>query len=602
MRRTAAGVLVVAAMAAGGLAGGSTSLAVPGDSLTVVTVPGVPAGTAALLVQFAMVDGTAPGYITAGPCSQLQRGPQSRANGNHGVGGSVANLAVIGVDPDGNFCVANNAPVDVVADVQGAFVDGTGDRFVPEAGRRLLDTRDRAAAPPEGGAIEVVDTGAPAGTAAVLVNIAMVDALAAGYITADRCTILVAGPQAKANGNHPAGAAVSNLAIVPVDADGRFCIYHHSPVHLVVDLQGRFAPAAADASAVGFAPSARGRVLDTRDGSSTPPGAGTIEVVDSGAPAGSAAVLVNIAMVDALAPGYVTADRCVDLVAGPQARASGNHGVGPAVSNLAVVPVDTDGRFCIYHQSPVHLVVDVQGHFASDASAGYVALAANRVLDTRPPAPEPSEPATTAVPTGPATPTGAPRTSCASVVHIGDSTSVGMISSSLLPNPADRMPAQYVRVGVVAPRMEISGARSTLETLPGQENAYQVAQRLVAAGYHGCWVFALGTTDTANVAAGASPGRDWRIARMLALVGNDPVLWVNVATIETSGPWSNQQMQLWNSALRAAAPSHPNMVIYDWASVAQRGWFSADRVHYSSDGYRLRGALIANALAAAFPA
>ena len=413
MRRTAAGALVVAAIGAGVLASGSTSHAVTGDSLTVVTVPALPAGTAALLVQFAMVDGATPGYITAGPCSGLRRGPQSESSGNHGAGATVANLAVIGVDPDGNFCVANNAPVDVVADVQGAFVDGTGDTFVPDRGRRVLDTRERSAAPPAAGSIEVVDTGVAPGTDAVLVNIAMVGATSDGYITADRCTNLTSGPQAKANGNHPAGAAVSNLAVVPVDADGRFCVYHQSPVHLVVDVQGSFLPAAAaGADALHYSASARGRVLDTRSRGTTPPEAGAIEVVDTGVAPGTGAVLVNIAMVDATADGYVTADRCGALQPGPQSRANGNHGAGAAVSNLSVVPVDADGRFCIYHQSPVHLVVDVQGSFAAGATAGFVTLPAARVLDTRPPAPpEPTEPApASSTPTPPPSP-GSTRTS-----------------------------------------------------------------------------------------------------------------------------------------------------------------------------------------------
>jgi hypothetical protein len=187
-------------------------------------------------------------------------------------------------------------------------------------------------------------------------------------------------------------------------------------------------------------------------------------------------------------------------------------------------------------------------------------------------------------------------------VHIGDSTSVGMIHTSIVPDPADRLPAQYSRVSVEDPRMEISGARSIVETLAGQENAYQVATRIKASGYEGCWVLALGTTDTANIAAGSGPGRAWRIDRMMSVIGDDPVLWVNVRTHVASGPWSSAAMQLWNDALAATAPNYPNIVIYDWASVAQRPWFSADAIHYTPEGYRIRAALIADALAVAFPA
>src|SRR5690348_18121824 len=37
----------------------------------------------------------------------------------------------------------------------------------------------------------------------------------------------------------------------------------------------------------------------------------------------------------------------------------------------------------------------------------------------------------------------APRTSCTSVAHVGDSTSVDLISAAYLPNPAQRLAARY---------------------------------------------------------------------------------------------------------------------------------------------------------------
>jgi hypothetical protein len=195
----------------------------------------------------------------------------------------------------------------------------------------------------------------------------------------------------------------------------------------------------------------------------------------------------------------------------------------------------------------------------------------------------------------------ASTTSCDSVVHIGDSTSVGLTSPSILPDSNDRVDAQYRRVGVSDPRMEISGARSIVERLPGQTNAYEAAQSEIASGFHGCWVFALGTTDTANVAAGSNVSRRTRIDMMMDLVAGDPVLWVNTRTLETTDPWGDQNMQAWNAELIAATERYPNLRIYDWASAAQPEWFSADKVHYTPDGYRQRAHLIADALATAFP-
>ena len=102
-------------------------------------------------------------------------------------------------------------------------------------------------------------------------------------------------------------------------------------------------------------------------------------------------------------------------------------------------------------------------------------------------------------------------TSCSTVGHIGDSTSVGMVSPDYLPDPAQRLAAQYADVGVRHLWVDASGGRSIVEMLPGQVNGYNVARTWINEGFHGCWVFALGTNDTANVSAGSSVGLTARI-------------------------------------------------------------------------------------------
>ncbi len=205
-------------------------------------------------------------------------------------------------------------------------------------------------------------------------------------------------------------------------------------------------------------------------------------------------------------------------------------------------------------------------------------------------------------PVAPTTAPGAGRTSCSSVVHIGDSTSVGLMSPDFLADPAQRIDAQYARVGVTDFRNEISGARSIVESMPDQEDAYEVAARQKVGGYDGCWVLALGTTDAANLAVGGALTADRRIDRMFEVIGDDPVLWVNVKTLVDDGEWSNSQMQAWDQALAAAAARHPNLAVYDWAAVVQDAWFQDDRIHYTSAGNAERARLIADALATAYPA
>jgi hypothetical protein len=193
------------------------------------------------------------------------------------------------------------------------------------------------------------------------------------------------------------------------------------------------------------------------------------------------------------------------------------------------------------------------------------------------------------------------RTSCRSVMHIGDSTSDGLISPDYLPDPRERIDARYAQMGVTTFIPEISGARSIVETYEGYPNAYTVAQQLIQQGYHGCWVLALGTNDTADVAVGSPVSLATRIKMMMSLIGNQPVMWVNVKSLLAYGPYSENDMLLWDEALLQACASYPNMRIYDWAAVVQDSWFISDGIHFTSAGYAARAYLIARALVAAFP-
>lgn len=192
-------------------------------------------------------------------------------------------------------------------------------------------------------------------------------------------------------------------------------------------------------------------------------------------------------------------------------------------------------------------------------------------------------------------------TSCTTVGHIGDSTSVGMVSPQYLPDPAQRLAAQYADVGVKHLWVDASGGRSIVEVLPGQVNGYNVARTWNSEGFRGCWVFALGTNDTANVAVGSNASRMARIEQMMAVAHGQPVMWVNTHTLLSTGPWSEANMRIWNDDLVKACARYPNMRVFNWAAMDQPGWHISDGIHYTSAGYAIRAAAIAHALAVAFP-
>jgi hypothetical protein len=194
------------------------------------------------------------------------------------------------------------------------------------------------------------------------------------------------------------------------------------------------------------------------------------------------------------------------------------------------------------------------------------------------------------------------HTSCTSVVYIGDSTSDGESNPEFVPNRKLRAPAQLHKVGVKHVHMEVSGARSIVETYEGIPNGATVAQGYVDHGYHGCWILALGTNDSADVNAGSNVGLNARIHEMMHIIGNQPVMWINVLTIAGSPEYYEESgMHRWDEDLISACRRYPSMRVMNWAALAKHQWFIPDGVHYTTVGYEHRTKLIAHALVTAFP-
>jgi peptidoglycan/LPS O-acetylase OafA/YrhL len=197
-----------------------------------------------------------------------------------------------------------------------------------------------------------------------------------------------------------------------------------------------------------------------------------------------------------------------------------------------------------------------------------------------------------------------PKSLCDSVAYIGDSTSVGLYgpeADSYLPDKNDQLDARLADVGVYDAHIDISGARSSVEEVNGQPNAVEAGQAIADSGFKGCWIFAMGTNDTANVAVGSTIGMRERIDRLMGVADGQPVLWINVRTLNPGNPaYSEENMQAWDDELMNACQDYPNMRIYDWANRVQDQWFIDDGIHFTSDGYKVRAQAIANALPKAF--
>lgn len=202
--------------------------------------------------------------------------------------------------------------------------------------------------------------------------------------------------------------------------------------------------------------------------------------------------------------------------------------------------------------------------------------------------------------------------SCQQVIHVGDSTSIGMFAPDQVNNPKATAFSTYIQYGAKDVKDSVFGARATTEgwSDPSSDTSYpsaiesvtQLKEMYPAEGT--CWVIATGVNDAANISAGADMGADERIQMMMDLLGPDAhVMWPMVTTNTNEGHYANSNMQTFNEALKKAENKYPNLRLYDWASEAKPAWFAdEDFAHYNSEGNTQRAKRYAAALAHAFPA
>lgn len=269
--------------------------------------------------------------------------------------------------------------------------------FVPVSPARLADTRagaktvDGANAGTgrvtQGSTLELVvaGRGGVAATArAVALNVTAVDGGADGFVTVFPC----GSPRPTAsNLNFASAGVVPNAVIVKVGDGGRVCLFVSQATDLVVDVNGWF-PDLSRYHALNPA-----RVLETRAGLTTAdgqqqgggPNAGgsVLELQVAGrvgvpGGTGASAVALNVTALGAALAGFVTVFPCGS---GRPTASSLNVAPGAVVANLVVASLGVGGKVCIFTQTTMELVVDVNGWFPTGSS--FTSLVPARLLETR---------------------------------------------------------------------------------------------------------------------------------------------------------------------------------------------------------------------------
>jgi len=336
---------------------------------------GVPAtGVSAVSLNVTVTGATGEGYVTVFPCGDR---PEA-SNLNYRAGQTTPNAVIASLSSTGEVCFYSFAPVDLIADLNGALLDGNG--FRPISPFRIADTRHGWGAQiPRARIGDMTESGAPleipilglgpvpsSGVSAIALNVTVTNTEApdaGGYATVYPCGTR---PDTS-NLNFFSGENVPNVVISPLSSRGSVCVFVYGRADVIVDVNGAFL------SGLGYTPLQPRRIADSRNGVGTA-GVRAIGAIDgSGAPLeisvanlspSTSRRLVSVSMnVTAIgldahpAGGYVTVYACDEL---PNSS-NLNFVPGEIAPNAVLAPVSENGTVCLHVFGRAHVIVDVNG-------------------------------------------------------------------------------------------------------------------------------------------------------------------------------------------------------------------------------------------------
>jgi len=359
------------------LQGGGRVAAGSVTELPVAGRGGVGADPSAVVLNVAVTAPEADGYVTVFPCG----GPVPTASSlNFAAGQTISNAVTAAVGTGGAVCVFSFVATDVIVDVVGWFPPGSG--FVAGVPARVLETRsgqpvgtvdgqqENVGVLPAGSVTEVQiagRAGVPADAVAAVLNVAVTEPQAAGFLTVFPC----GAPQPTASSlNHEAGQTIANMVVAKLGVDGKICVFTYAPAHVVIDVDGYHTAGS------GFVGSSPQRIVETRPAAPV----GTVDGVQSGGgllsagsvlevpvagragvPAGASTVVLNVAVTESQAAGFVTVFPC----GAPLPTASSlNHATAQTIANNVTAKIGDGGRVCVYTHATTHVVIDLAGYYA----------------------------------------------------------------------------------------------------------------------------------------------------------------------------------------------------------------------------------------------
>jgi len=204
--------------------------------------------------------------------------------------------------------------------------------------------------------------GIPTDAAAVVLNVVVTSPHGAGFATVFPCG---SDRPNTANVNYRELDTISNLVVVGIGSAAAVCFFTYAAADFVVDVSGWF-PAGSPYAALVPA-----RLADSRPGYPTADGvlsgfgqrpAGTVTEIAvagrGGVSADASVAVLNIAVADPLADGFLTVFPC----GSPRPNAASmNYHRGEATSSGVITGPGSNGNVCVFTYATTDLVVDVNG-------------------------------------------------------------------------------------------------------------------------------------------------------------------------------------------------------------------------------------------------
>ncbi len=318
---------------------------------------GVPAsGVTAVALNITATRALQAGFLTAYPCGVAQ---PDASNVNFTPGVDRANMVTARVGVGGQVCIFASAEVDVVVDVLGSYGSAGSAPYEPVLPARVFDSRFAGTTEPGTERPISVAGRVPAAATGVVLNLTATRTTTNGFAKVYPCG---EAPPDVSNINFVTGRDVANQAVVKLGAGQAVCAVTSARADIVVDLLGWFGPGATKR----FVPASPQRLLDTRLGTGAP-----LKLVAKGetvrlpvspgaAPAGAAAVSLNVTAADSVGAGFVAVHPCA---VPPPDTSNLNFRSGEAVANLSTVPLASDGAVCITTSVTTNLIADLNGWY-----------------------------------------------------------------------------------------------------------------------------------------------------------------------------------------------------------------------------------------------